>query len=300
MTTSDHLRLHPWLPVLVDPGGRVRLRLDHFSRPLPHDLTTAVTASARHVRQTHTAAADGPGWRTLVAAGHVIDSDDVARSAAVGGDALARAHLSRHAVTPDHAGRVRRRAAQRVAVTGPDVLVAPLTATLTACGIPLSGPGVTPTLVVHVGRPNASTIHDWMLTGVPHLVVIPRAAAIRVGPLVHPGASACLQCLSLARGEQDASWPLLAERLARLPVPTPDALLVAHTAALVARAVVELAETSTSALTGSYWVVELDDPLPRRVPVARHPTCGCWWPVAPSPAPAGWAATSAAVAGGSQ
>ena len=298
--TASHLRLHPWLPVLVDPSGRVRLRLDHFSQPLPRDLTTAVTASARHVRATHTAPDDGPGWRTLVAAGHVVDSDDVARSAAAGGDALVRAHLSRHAVNPDQAGRVRRRAAQRVAVTGPDALVEPIAAALTACGVPLSGPGVTPTLVVHVGRPNASTIHDWMLTGVPHLVVIPRAAAIRVGPLVDPGVSACLQCLSLARSEQDASWPLLAERLARLPVPTPDALLVGSAAPLAARAVVEWAETAGAALMGSYWVVGLDDPVPRRVPVARHPTCGCWWPVAPSPVTGGWAATSATVAGGSQ
>lgn len=285
VTASRHLRLHPWLPVLTDPCGRVRLRVDRRSAPLPEDLGRAVTTALRGLRDPTAGPGTGPGWRTLVATGHVVDADEVARSAAQGGDPLARAHLSRHAVDPLQAGRVRRRADTAVTVNGPDTLTGPIRAALAASGLQIGSGGQTgasQSLRVHVGRPSAGSVHQWMHGGLRHLVVVPRAASVRVGPLVDPGATACLQCLSLARSDRDAAWPLLAERLARTTVPTPDPMLVGHAAALVARAVVSVTETGECALMGNYWVVGLDDPVPRQVGVDRHPTCGCWWPVPPA------------------
>ncbi len=285
MTLLNHPRLHPWLPLLRDSAGNLRLRPDLRSPALPRDLSDSVAAAARRLSAPQAVAgmALGPGARALAEAGLLVDGDELAETRAVGGEAAVRAHLSRHALDPARARRVRNRCDISVALRGPDPLTQPLQVALESCGITVAATGRQarsrrPVIAVDIGRPGPTRIHHWMQEGTIHLPVVPRPASVRVGPLVVPGRTSCLQCLHLARTDQDRDWPLLSDRWCRSPTPHPDPLLMLHAAALVAHAVIEFAETSECSASDAYWVAALDEPATSRVPVARHPLCGCWWP----------------------
>lgn len=57
----------------------------------------------------------------------------------------------------------------------------------------------------------------------PHLALVATGAGVDVGPVVIPGASACLHCLDLHRRDRDGAWPIIALQLAGLQVPAPGA-----------------------------------------------------------------------------
>lgn len=171
-------------------------------------------------------------------------------------------------------------------MSGDATLTAEVAQILSSCGLSMSAPrtpATTDELVVHIGHVGAVDVHRWMTTGTAHLVISPRAATVRVGPLVQPGTTACLQCLHLARSERDPSWPWVSERLSRTPCPRPDPLVVLHAGVLAARAAIGWAEQGHNVLAGSYWVVDLDDPTTASRAVTRHPQCGCWWPLLSDP-----------------
>lgn len=70
---------------------------------------------------------------------------------------------------------------------------------------------------------------------VPHLPIELSGDRVVVGPLVIPGATACLACVHAERRERDPEWPLVAAQLlARPSVPT-DPLLLVEAATLAAR-----------------------------------------------------------------
>ncbi len=294
VTEAEALRIHPWLPLLRMPDGQVRLHGSETNGAVPHDAAAAVIAAARHVTTTgampRTDSGSATDMRILTAAGAVVPRAGLARAAAAGRP-IERAFLSRHirsSADPaadagaDGAGpeRVVQRTRWAVHLSGPPSLTQELAAALSVCGIPLaeSHRGDPPTLVVHVGRPTATDIHHWMTAGTPHLIVSPRSASVRVGPLVQPGVTVCLQCLHLARAQRDPMWPWVSERLSHCPIPQPDPVVMVAAGALAVRAVVAFVEIGDNPLARAYWVADLDDPVPERVPVARHPECGCWWP----------------------
>ena len=304
VTDAEALRIHPWLPLLRMPDGQIRLHGSETNGAVPHDAAAAVMAAARHVTTTgsmpRTDSGSATDMRILTAAGAVVPRAGLARAAAAGRP-IERAFLSRHIrISADPAAddgggadaeggadtegaaaeRVVQRTRRPVRLGGPPSLTQELTAALSACGIPLaeSPRGDLPALVVHVGRPTATDIHHWMTAGTPHLIVSPRSTSVRVGPLVQPGVTVCLQCLHLARAQRDPMWPWVSERLSHCPIPQPDPVVMVAAAALAVRAVVAFVETGENPLARAYWVADLDDPMPERVPVARHPECGCWWP----------------------
>lgn len=286
MTSLNSPRLHPWLPLLRDSSGNLRLRPDRRSPAVPGDLGDAVMSAARRLGtpEAATGRAAGPGARALTEAGLLLDGDELAHTRAEGGEAAVRAHLSRHALDPADACRVRTRSHAAVVLRGPDVLTEPLRVALDMSGVVVDpshrrAPAPRQIIAVDVGRPAPPRIHHWMHEGTIHLPVVPRPASVRVGPLVVPGHTACLQCLHLSRTDQDPDWPLLSDRWCRTPTPQPDPLLMLQAAAMVARAVIEFVETSTCSASDAYWVASLDRPVPYRVPVTRHPLCGCWWPL---------------------
>jgi bacteriocin biosynthesis cyclodehydratase domain-containing protein len=110
-----------------------------------------------------------------------------------------------------------------------------------------------------------------------HLVVRLRDGDGVVGPLVLPGATACLRCADLHRRDADPRWPLLAAQLAAQEPPASGATVTCLLTAVTA-AVQVLAW-----LDGSAAPVTLDatlelsppDPVPRRRRWAVHPACGC-------------------------
>ncbi len=93
----------------------------------------------------------------------------------------------------------------------------------------------------------------WMSRDVPLLPVSPAPGVIDIGPLVHPGETACLECVELSRGEEDLDRPqLLAQLTATSRVRT---LEVDPAAALLTAAAVT---TALLDFTGSRGHVEHD------------------------------------------
>lgn len=158
-----------------------------------------------------------------------------------------------------------------------------------------------PDLVVLAPRAGAAEPHigDQLLRdGTPHLLVSVWETTAVVGPLVAPGASACLRCLDLRRADRDPGWPLIAAQLAaqppRAPAPACDvalASLAASVAALQALAWVDAGHVGAASRTtaggglarqvpatfGGTLEVTLPDWRIRRRPWSAHPACGCQW-----------------------
>ncbi|WP_298992600.1 hypothetical protein [uncultured Pseudokineococcus sp.] len=115
---------------------------------------------------------------------------------------------------------------------------------------------------------------------VDHLPVVVRERSAVVGPLVVPGAGACLRCVELHRADRDPEWPLVAAQLAS-PATTaaPDVVLLRLTSALaVAQALAHLDDATGATPGGASWEVRLPDGVPLGRAWAPHPSCGCTWP----------------------
>ncbi|MEO8329030.1 MAG: ThiF family adenylyltransferase [Candidatus Nanopelagicales bacterium] len=116
-------------------------------------------------------------------------------------------------------------------------------------------------------------------TATPHLMVSCSEAIGRIGPFVLPGQSACMRCIDLARGDNDAGWPKVAVQVQnRAGDRACDSNLAISTAALAAVHVTSwLAGGKPSSVNG---IVELH--LPDGEATCRtarfHPACGCQWP----------------------
>ncbi|AMD86401.1 thiamine biosynthesis protein ThiF [Actinomyces radicidentis] len=82
--------------------------------------------------------------------------------------------------------------------------------------------------------------------GAPQLPVTIRAASVRVGPVLGPGAPVCHVCLDLAERDADPAWPAVATQLRMTPAPPTERLLLHQSAALASRAVLD-------ALLGEPW-----------------------------------------------
>lgn len=83
-------------------------------------------------------------------------------------------------------------------------------------------------------------------TGASHLPVTVRAASVRVGPVLGPGAPVCHGCLDLAERDADQSWPAVATQLRMTPAPPTERLLLHQSSSLAARAALD-------ALLGEPW-----------------------------------------------
>jgi hypothetical protein len=124
---------------------------------------------------------------------------------------------------------------------------------------------------------------DLLADGVAHLAVAAAGAAARVGPLVVPGASACLWCADQRAVDLDPAWPAIADQL-RLHHPragavsTPLATLCAAYAITEVLAVVDRDRALHEPLTlDAQLELRLADPLPRVLAAPPHPACGCGW-----------------------
>ncbi len=177
-----------------------------------------------------------------------------------------------------------RRAAATVHVLGAGRVASMIADLLTSAGLTalagLSGQDApVPDLAVIVGRPEQDLPDALRRAGVPHLAVSAGEAIGIVGPLVRPGATACLRCLDLTRAERDPAWPLI---LAQLPgrsaaPPACDAALaaaVAAQAAAQAAAFVDRAPLAKATANGTLELV-----LPgwqwRRRTWLPHQACSC-------------------------
>lgn len=176
-----------------------------------------------------------------------------------------------------------RRTATSVAVSGQGPLAATLADLLTRSGLAarLGQPGECgrAELSVLVGHQQPELIEELVRSRRPHLAVLATEAIGVVGPLVQPGATACLRCLDLARASHDPAWPLvLAQLSGRDTDPSGcDPILEAAVAAQAAAVVVAVADRAPLAQATVNGTLELV--LPgwqwRRRSWRPHPDCIC-------------------------
>jgi hypothetical protein len=152
----------------------------------------------------------------------------------------------------------------------------------------------------------------WLQRDIPHLPVVVGDTSVKVGPLVVPGASACLHCAFLHRRDADAAWPAIAAQLATLPAPAPHPLRTATAVALAGRVVDAflgsvtdggVADGSSSGSDGCSgdrtnigepgreWRIEGDGSSVSERAVTPHPECRCATPPGNDWAPADASAT---------
>jgi hypothetical protein len=131
-----------------------------------------------------------------------------------------------------------------------------------------SAPDVVVLLAQHVVEPRR--VLALMAADTPHLPVVFTAGRVEVGPLVHPGASACLSCVQADRRATDQAWPwILAQLVDRVPVEVTPAL--ALEAGLLAARLLSAAPAPTDRSVEVH-----DGRLRRRWRVhRRREDCGC-------------------------
>jgi hypothetical protein len=128
------------------------------------------------------------------------------------------------------------------------------------------------------GEPDRSLADAGLRRGSPHLVVHVRDTVGVLGPLVIPGATACLRCVDAGRAALDPAWPTLVTAATTRPgISACDptlATLVGVWAVREARS--WAAGLGTPTVGGTIEVpVGSDPPELRRWQL--HPHCGCWW-----------------------
>ncbi len=126
----------------------------------------------------------------------------------------------------------------------------------------------------------------WLRRDIPHLPVVVGDTAITVGPLVLPGASACLHCAALHRRDDDSAWPAIAAQLAAHPAPARHPLREAAALALAARVVATALDGHARTVAGREWRVAGDGSELSERAIALHPECRCAAPPGSDWAPA--------------
>lgn len=136
-----------------------------------------------------------------------------------------------------------------------------------------------PDLVVLVGHQSPAETAELSRLRLPHLAVYADEAIGVVGPLVHPGVTACLRCIDLAKTERDPAWPLILAQLAGRSADPPacDAVLATSVAAQAAAQVLAFADQTPLAQATANGTLELVCPAWqwRRRSWQPHPACSC-------------------------
>lgn len=91
----------------------------------------------------------------------------------------------------------------------------------------------------------------WLAADVPHLAVVFGDEAVRVGPLVEPGAGPCLHCAERDRIDFDPEWPRLVIQVLGRRAPTRTGLASASIAVVTADAVLRRVLAGSTALRES-------------------------------------------------
>ena len=133
-------------------------------------------------------------------------------------------------------------------------------------------------LVADVGEPRRALADQLMRDDVPHLWVAALPGAVRIGPFVQPGRTACLRCVDAHLADRDPRRPRVLHQLEREPpvAHSVDAGLVALAAAWAARDLARALDGEPPSLSST--TVTVTDALDvTRCDWLRHPHCGCAW-----------------------
>lgn len=109
-----------------------------------------------------------------------------------------------------------------------------------------------------------------------HLAVLLREFDAVLGPLVHPGTTACLRCLDCYRLDRDPAWPQIAVQVPTAGRSTRDPLLIALTVAQAcAQILVTLDGQAPVTCESATLDLSLDNPLGELRHWPAHERCGC-------------------------
>ena len=140
---------------------------------------------------------------------------------------------------------------------------------------------LTPTLTVLAGEtaePDRVITDTLLRADQPHLVVRSGAAGAVVGPLVIPGATACVSCADLTRRDRDPGWPNLLAQLCRIRS-TASPVLTRWAAATAAVQVLSWVRGGRPETVGATLELPANDLSTRWRPWHLHAGCGCHWGV---------------------
>jgi hypothetical protein len=204
---------------------------------------------------------------------------------------LAAASLAR--MDSDGGGQVlARRAGATVQITGDGPVATAMAEVLARSGVaarraplaPVRAPGgrarlPAPAIVVLTALHPPETVVQLVRDRIPHLAVSAGEAIGTVGPLVRPGATACLRCLDLARADRDPAWPLILAQLGRRQPDPPacDAVLTMAVTAQAAAQVLHFVDRPEQTGPTESATLELVEPAWqwRRRSWPPHPACIC-------------------------
>lgn len=134
-------------------------------------------------------------------------------------------------------------------------------------------------LVMGFGEPRRSVSDALVRDDISHLWLTVLPGAVRIGPFVEPGRTACLRCVDAHLGDLDPRRATVLhqlEELPRVPERDPDPCLVQLGVAWAVRDVVRLLDGHVPALRSATVTVTAGLEVSRS-DWLRHPHCGCAW-----------------------
>ncbi|GAA2125175.1 hypothetical protein GCM10009843_22610 [Nocardioides bigeumensis] len=206
----------------------------------------------------------------------LVDDADARR----GPGALLAAH------GPDATRRLRARQASSVTVraldAGVDAAAAFAMQALAEAGVAAvtTSPGTSATvaLVLASGEPDRDLLDDAMAVGQPHVLVSAGEGAVRLGPFVVPGSTACQRCLDAELAVADHRRGVVLAQVAGRPGPVDAATTYAAVGLAVRDVLAYLDGDRPMTWSATLTLVALpgeEGLVPRRW--RRHPHCGCCW-----------------------
>ena len=111
--------------------------------------------------------------------------------------------------------------------------------------------------------------------GVPHLPVVFGDESVRVGPLVRPGAGACVRCLHLDRRDREPAWPVIAAQLAGTRAPQEGGALAFDAVGRAARVARTWLDERRDVLRGGSVSLQLRARSEKWTWHRPHAECGC-------------------------
>lgn len=127
------------------------------------------------------------------------------------------------------------------------------------------------------GEPSRQRFHAAMESGVDHLRVVLEEDRVRIGPLVRPGFTPCINCHDLHRGDWDNAWPALMTQFGATAA-TPPALCATTlhiAAATVAAEILADCDEAPGETAGQCLIIGPGFDERRSWPVSFHPDCAC-------------------------
>lgn len=112
----------------------------------------------------------------------------------------------------------------------------------------------------------------WLRRDIAHLPVVFGESSVTIGPLVVPGATACLTCVDRHRAESDSAWSAVAAQLWHRAAPTETAALATEASIEVLRLLRSRDHDGAPGLAVRLDVDSRDRTERRWLP---HPDCGC-------------------------